>query len=178
MLGKENLPTKGIIDSQSVKNTDCASLKDKGYDGGKKTGGIKRHLLTDTDGLPLAIRITAANESERDNCHQILIDNENDLIERLDTVYADSGYTGKDFHFEVYQDTGIIMEVIPRNKEKERKENSFAVVSKRWVVERSFAWLEKCHRLWKNTERLVKTSKTMVELCFVRLLVKRLSKIG
>ena len=58
------LPSKGVVDSQSVKNTDCTSKKHKGFDGGKKVGDIKRHIITDTNGLPLAIDITPANQGD------------------------------------------------------------------------------------------------------------------
>lgn len=186
-MEQNQLPTKAIVDSQSVKNTDSTSKSQKGYDGGKKVGGIKRHLITDMNGLPLAIEISPANQSERDNCHYLLMQDENELIKDLDTVYGDGGYSGERFRFEIYQDTGIMMEIVPRNKDKEiqKKQSSkynpkgcFQVVPKRWIVERSFAWLDKCRRLWKNTEKLIETSKSMVELCFIRLLVRRLAKFG
>jgi transposase len=162
------------VDSQSVKNTDCASKRNKGYDGGKKIGGIKRHLLTDTNGLPLDIRITPANEPERDVCFQILQD-KTELIKKLEEVYADSGYKGERFEYEVYQDTGISITIVPR---KQNTKHNFHIVPKRWIIERSFSWIEKCHRLWKNTERLAITSKSMVELCFIRLIVRRLGNMG
>jgi transposase len=135
-------------------------------------GGIKRHLLTDTNGLPLDILITPANESERDCLHEILLNKkENELLTKLQEIYADSGYKGERFQFEVYYDTTINLTIVPRKKDKQRE---FSIVPKRWIVERSFAWLDKCHRLWKNTERLLITSKTMVELCFIRILARRL----
>ena len=170
------LPLKGIADSQSVKNTDCASKVNKGYDGGKKVGGIKRHLVTDTNGLPLDILISPANEPERDCLHEILLNKkENDLLTKLEEIYADSGYKGSRFEFEVYNDTGVMMTIVPRKK---NTKNSFEIVPKRWIVERSFSWLEKCHRLWKNTERLINTSKAMIQLCFIRLLARRLGNMG
>ena len=168
------MPTKAIVDSQSVKNSDYANKKYKGYDGGKKVGGIKRHLMTDTDGLPLDIRITPANVSERDACFQILLDKE-ELIQKLEEVYADSGYNGERFELEVYYETGVIITIVPRNK---NKKHEFSVVPKRWIIERSFSWLDKCRRLWKNTERLAKTSKTMIELCFIRLLARRFGSMS
>jgi transposase len=182
-MGRSPLPTKGIVDSQSVKNTDCALKINKGYDGGKKVGGIKRNIITDTNGIPIFIHITPANESERSSCHSMLIQDENELIKNLDTIYADGGYLGERFEFEIYQDTGIIMEIVPRNKQQEEKNkqltgDSFQPLPKRWIIERSFAWIEKCRRLWKNTERLTKTSKIMVQLCFIRLLAKRLGSIS
>jgi transposase len=170
----------GIVDSQSVKNTDCASIKHKGFDGGKKIGGIKRHIIVDTYGLPLAISITPAHTGERDACFDMLLGNhtsecEKELLGHVQEVYADSGYTGEQFGYEVYQETGILITIIPRNKETPRE---FGVVPIRWVVERSLSWMEKCHRLWKNTERRITTSKAMVQLCFIRLLAKRLGNMG
>jgi transposase len=173
VLEREDLLTKGIIDSQSVKNTDCAEKRNKGYDGGKKIGGIKRHLITDLDGLPLDIRITPANESERDACFQILLD-QDELIKNLDEVYADSGYKGAKFELDIYYDTGVTMTIVPR---RHNTQHQFSIVPKRWVVERSFSWIEKCHRLWKNTERLITTSKAMMQLCFIRLLSRRLGSM-
>jgi transposase len=166
------LVTKAIIDSQSVKNTDCASKRNKGYDGGKKVGGIKRHILTDTDGLPLEIMVTPANISERDVCFQILL-NQGELVQSIEEVFADSGYKGERFEFDVYYETGVMITIVPRKK---NKKHEFSIVPKRWVVERSFSWLDKCHRLWKNTERYISTSKTMIQLCFIRLLARRLAK--
>jgi transposase len=162
------------VDSQSVKNTDCVSKRNKGYDRGKRIGEIKRHLVTDTNGLPLDIRITPANESERDVCFQILQD-KNELIKKLEEVYTDSGYKGERFEYEVYQDTGIAITVVPR---KQNTRHTFQIVPKRWIIERSFSWIEKCHRLWKNTERLISTSRAMIQLCFIRLLARRLGNIG
>lgn len=157
------------MDSQSVKNTDSTSKKTKGYDGGKKIGGIKRHLVTDTLGLPLDIRITPANESERDVCFEMIQDKDQ-LVKNIDEIYADSGYKGERVQYEIYQDTSVMLTIVPR---KLNTKHNFHIVPKRWIIERSFSWIEKCHRLWKNTERLITTSKAMVKLCFIRLLVKR-----
>ena len=126
------------------------------------------------NGLPLDIKITPANESERDACFQILLD-EGELTTRLTEVYGDSGYKGARFELEVYYETGVMINIVPRRKDKP---NEFSIVPKRWVVERSFSWLEKCHRLWKNTERLLHTSKTMIQLCFIRLLARRLGNMS
>ncbi len=81
---------------------------------------------------------------------------------------VDGGYSGDNFAAEIKRILGCAVEVIKRNKL-----HTFKVIPKRWVVERSFAWLEKCRRLWKNCERKISTSLAMVQLAFVRLLVKR-----
>ena len=98
------------------------------------------------NGLPIDIRIIPANESERDVCFQILLD-QDELTVHIDTVYVDGGYHGERFESEVFMDTAVMLEIVPRKKKL------FEVVPKRWIVERSFSWLDKCRRLWKNTER-------------------------
>jgi transposase len=100
---------------------------------------------------------------------------DNELLTQLEEIYADSGYKGERFQYEVYQDTGVVITIVPR---KQNKKHEFSIVAKRWIVERSFSWLDKCRRLWKNTERLASTSQSMVELCFIRLLAKRLGNMG
>lgn len=155
-------------------------MRNKGYDGGKKIGGIKRHLLVDLNGLPIDIHLTPAHESERDVLFHMLQRNTNkrqvnSTQSCIDTVYADGGYTGERFHINVYLETGVRIEIVKRS---DHNRHQFKVLPKRWVVERSFAWLEKCKRLHKNVERLLSTSKVFVQLCFIRLLVRRLVRIG
>ncbi len=154
-----------IIDAQSVKNTDTAHLK--GYDAGKKISGIKRHIAVDTNGLPHAIHITAANVTDRAGAvHMIEKDKRN--LAFVENVLADGGYTGTPFQQAVQDILESSVTIAKRNEL-----HTFAVIPKRWVVERSFAWLEKCHRLWKNCERLIASSIAMMQLAFIRVLVRR-----
>lgn len=157
--------TFAIVDAQSVKNTDTA--EEKGYDAGKKISGIKRHIVVDTQGLPHALCITTANVTDRNgaitacSCYtQELSDVENMLV--------DGGYTGEPFATAIHEILGATVEVVKRNEL-----HKFVVLPKRWVVERSFAWLEKCHRLWKNCERLLLSSLNMACLAFIALLLRR-----
>lgn len=155
----------GIVDAQSVKNTDTA--KEKGYDGGKQVSGIKRHIIVDTNGLPHAIMVTAANVTDRDGAiYAIEAHTEN--LKKVEKILADGGYTGENFEKAVQKAIGAKVEIAKRSDIKKGK-----VTPKRWVVERSFAWLEKCRRLWKNCERLLISSMAMIQLCFIRLLLKR-----
>ena len=94
-----------------------------------------------------------------------------ELFETTKTIYADSGYTGERLSLDMIDEIGLCLTVTPRNKVKQ-----FEVVPKRWVVERSFAWLDKCRRLFKNVEGLITTSETMIKLCFVRLIARRLAE--
>jgi transposase len=153
------------VDAQSVKNTDTAQRK--GYDAGKKISGIKRHLAVDTQGLPHAIEVTTANVNDRDAAVLLLLENDDTLSEVV-KLLVDGGYTGEDFARRVWAILGATVEVAKRSEL-----HQFAVIPKRWVVERSFAWLEKCRRLWKNCERKLHTSQQMIVLAFVALLLKR-----
>ena len=154
-----------IVDAQSVKNTDTAHLK--GYDAGKKVSGIKRHIAVDTNGLPHAIHITAANITDRAGAIEMFEKTKQNMT-LVEKVLADGGYTGDPFQDAIKTLIGADVEIAKRNEL-----HTFKVIPKRWVVERSFSWLEKCRRLWKNCERLVTSSLGMVQLAFIRILVKR-----
>ena len=154
------------MDSQSVKNTDTAGHK--GYDAGKKVSGIKRHIAVDTQGLPHAIHVTTADVTDRAGA-LAMFDRRRDDLSLVRNVLVDGGYTGKPFATAVQGLLGASVEVVKRNELP-----TFVVLPKRWVVERSFAWLEKCRRLWKNCERKLNTSLQMVVLAFMVLILKRL----
>jgi len=148
-----------------VKNTDTAEKK--GYDGGKKVSGIKRHIAVDTQGLPHAMHITTANITDRVGALEAFLLHQT-ALSKVESVLVDGGYTGDKFAQGVEQVLGCTVEVAKRSEL-----HTFAVIPKRWVVERSFAWLEKCRRLWKNCERKLNTSLNMAVLAFVSLLLKR-----
>ena len=149
-----------------MKNTDTAQAK--GYDAGKKVSGIKRHLAVDTNGLPHAIEVTTADVNDRDGAMLLLLLND-DTLSGVVNILVDGGYTGEPFSQRVHTIIGATVEVAKRNEL-----HKFVVIPKRWVVERSFAWLEKCRRLWKNCERYLHTSQQMIVLAFVALLLRRL----
>ena len=153
------------MDSQSVKNADTA--QQKGYDAGKKVSGIKRHVTVDTQGLPHAIEVTTADVTDRDGALWMLLLN-TETLSAVVKLLVDSAYTGEVFAQRVQMVLGAEVEVAKRSEL-----HKFAVIPKRWVVERSFAWLDKCRRLWKNCERKLHTSQQMVVLAFVALLLRR-----
>lgn len=154
-----------IVDAQSVKNTDSA--EQKGYDAGKKVSGIKRHIAVDTQGLPHAIAVTTAEVTDRQGALQA-IDRCKPNLERVESVLVDGGYTGQPFADGVKQRLQATVQVVKRDQL-----HTFVVLPKRWVVERSFAWLEKCRRLWKNCERKLNTSLQMIHLAFIALILRR-----
>jgi transposase len=154
-----------IVDAQSVKNTDTASQK--GYDAGKKVSGIKRHIAVDTQGLPHAIAVTTADVTDR-NGALAAFDRCADSLKKVTSVLVDGGYSGKPFADAVQEKLEATVQIAKRNEL-----HTFEVMPQRWVVERSFAWLEKCRRLWKNCERKLHTSLQMIHLAFLALLLRR-----
>ncbi len=153
------------MDSQSVKNTDTA--ENKGYHAGKKISGIKRHIAVDTQGLPHAIHITTADVTDREGAIEMIIGHKQ-ILSHVKNVLVDGSYSGEQFAYEVQRIIGSKVEVVKRNEL-----HKFVVLPKHWVVERSFGWLEKCRRLWKNCEKKINTSLQMVVLAFLVLLIKR-----
>ncbi len=139
-----------IVDAQSVKNSDSA--REKGYDAGKKVSGIKRHIAVDTQGLPHAIAVTTADVADRKGASQALSRCAADL-QAVQSILADGGYVGQPFAQAVDELLGAEVQIAKRSEL-----HTFAVMPQRWVVERSFAWIEKCRRLWKNCERKLNTS--------------------
>ncbi len=154
-----------IVDAQSVKNT--ATAENKGYDAGKKISGIKRHLAVDINGFPQAIHITRANVSDRDGASAMIALHANDL-RYVRNVLVDGGYSGVNFKLDVMSNLQATVQVAKRNEL-----HKFEVMPQRWLVERSFSWLEKCRRLWKNCERQLHTSATMMTLAFMSVLLRR-----
>ncbi len=163
--GRKERTSFCIVDAQSVKNTDSA--ENKGYDAGKKVSGIKRHIAVDTQGLPHAIHVPTANVTDRAGA-LAMFDHHRADLGQVQKVLVDAGYTGKPFADAVQRTLESTVEVVRRDEL-----HIFVVLPKRWVVERSFAWLEKCRRLWKNCERKLNTSLQMVVLAFAALILKR-----
>ena len=153
------------MDAQSVKNTDSA--EHKGYDAGKKVSGIKRHIAVDTQGLPHAVAVTTAEVTDRKGALEAMARCKANL-ERVQSVLADGGYVGQPFEQAVQATLGATVQIAKRSEL-----HTFSVMPQRWVVERSFAWLEKNRRLWKNCERKLNTSLQFIHLAFLALLLKR-----
>ena len=155
------------VNAQSAKNTDSA--EGKGYDAGKKISGIKRHIAVDTQGLPHALAVTAANVTDRKGALLAFEQNKDELPE-VKNILCDGGYSGKPFADDVKAVLGekVTVQVVKRNEL-----HTFKVIPKRWIVERSFAWLEKQRRLWKNCERKYNTALQFMILTFISLLLRR-----
>jgi transposase len=155
-----------FVDAQSVMIT--SSAQQKGYDVGKKVPGIKRHIAVDTQGFPHATAVTTADVTDRSGALQAMercVGN----LEQVRGVLVDGGYSGAPFADAVQEKLGAKVQVAKRNAL-----HTFVVIPKRWIVERSFGWLEQSRRLWKNPERLLNTSLQFIHLAFLNLLLKRL----
>ena len=165
--GKQESPSAAIIDSQSVKSTEMPG--DRGFDAGKKIKGIKRHILVDTLGLIIALIVHPANIQDRDGA-QLLLSKIVGLFPRLRLIWADSGYAGKLIDW-VMDQLCIPLNIVKRIQQQK----GFVVLRKRWIVERTFGWLNRYRRLSKNYERLTDTSETMVRVAMIKLMVRRLN---
>ena len=136
--------------------------------GGKKVSGIKRHIVVDTQGLPHAIAVTTAEITNRKGALQAM-DQCKTNLDSVQSVLADGGYVGQPFSEAVKTTIDATVQIARRSQL-----HTFSVMPKRWVVERSFAWLEKCRRLWKNCECKLNTTPQFVYLAFLALLLQRL----
>jgi transposase len=148
-----------------VQNADTA--REKGYDAGKKVSGIKRHIAVDTQGLPHAIAVTTADVTDREGALK-MIELNLDALSCVETFMVDGGYSGEPFAQAVKALCGADVEVAKRNEL-----HTFAVLPKRWVVERTFGWLDKQRRLWKNCERSLHNSCQMLVMALIGIIMKR-----
>jgi putative transposase len=160
-------PTAGCLDSQSVKGTSTPGAR--GFDAGKKINGRQRHILVDTLGLLRVVLVTAASVQDRDGARQLLRHLPGPC-KRLRKMWVDGGYSGRLVEG-VASRFQFVLSVVLRPKEVRR----FVLLPRRWVVERTFAWLNLSRRLSKDYERLMPTSETWIDLAMIKLMVNRLA---
>jgi len=168
-VGRDPMASAGIIDAQSVKGADTVAARSRGYDAGKKTNGRKRHIVTDTLGLLLLVTVTTASVQDRNAGHRVL-EQLRFVMPSVVTVFADGGYTGKLVDY-ARRALRLLVEIV--NKPAEQK--GFAVLPRRWVVERTFAWLMRCRRLDRDYERLTTTSEAMIKWAMIGVMARRLA---
>jgi transposase len=169
-IGKNEQPSLVILDSQAVKNTDCAS--ETWFCHYKCVNWIKRHILVDVLWIPVCLLVTTANISDQEGWKKLWEINK-DILKWIRDMLADNWYASEKFKVNFKENTWITVTVTPKPT-KDPANPWFKPDNKRWVVERTNSWAEKCRRLHKNNERLLTTSEAMLKLCFIRLILRRL----
>ena len=166
-VGKDPEPSAAILDSQSVKATEMSQTR--GYDAGKKIKGIKRHILVDTLGLLLKVMVLTAGQQDRDGARVILLKVQG-CFPRLRKIWADGGYAGKLVDW-VKAVCGWVLEIVKRSDTAK----GFEVVPHRWIVERTFAWLDRSRRPSRDYEHHAETSEAMILISMIALKSRRLA---
>ncbi len=167
--GRDASPSAGVIDSQSVKTTESGGPR--GYDAGKKIKGRKRHIVTDTQGHLVALHVHPANIQDRDGAVPLLQTLARNYPKLLH-LFADGAYAGEHLRNALAAFGTWFIEIIKRADNVD----GFVVLPRRWVVERTLAWLGRCRRLAKDFEATIESAVAWILVAHIRLLTRRLAR--
>jgi putative transposase len=166
--GRDREPTAAVIDSQSVRAADTVPRASRGWDNAKKVNGRKRHIAVDALGLVLAVVVTAASVQDRDAARPLLW-NLHRAHRRIRLIWADSVYNGKLNAWAAAM--SMTLQVVAR-----RQPHAFEVLPRRWVVERTFAWISKHRRTVRDYETLPASHEAMILWAMIALMARRLAQ--
>jgi putative transposase len=166
--GRNEDPSAGAIDTQSVKTTEAGG--ERGYDAGKRINGRKRHIAVDTVGNLLDVVVHAAGIQDYHGAKPLLL-KVTETVTTLKKIWADGIYKNGGLVDWVHETLGIILEVVERPPEQV----GFQVLPRRWVVERTFAWLGRYRRLSKDYERCTKSSEGVVYIASIHTMMRRIA---
>ena len=169
--GRNPEPSAGLIDSQSVKGADTVGRESRGYDAGKKVNGRKRFIVTDTLGLLLTVVVVTASMQDRDGAKPVLL--ETYLRTGVRFVFADGAFAGRllDWAHTVLRTTLHIVR-------KPADQRGFAVIPRRWAVERTLAWITAHRRLARDYERDPALSEAMIRWAAINTITRRIARGG
>ncbi len=170
LAGRSEEPTAAVTDSRPVKTTESGGPS--GYDAGKKIKGRKRHITVDTEGTPITTAVHEASVQDRDGAVEVILA----MLEKAPQVaklWADGGYAGPKLEQELARHgLGPALAIVQEPKEIK----GFTVLCRRWVVERTFAWMSRCRRLAKDHERSLESSAAWAQLAACRFLMRRVAR--